>query len=184
MALPALPPSHATVFMCNLSDKPMRKQQTGSSLIELLIGIAIGLMVITAALGTLVLSRVTSLAVTDQLELQQQANTAMRIITSHLREANTRELELSAALPGVPGRQVQFSPFPTFTGSTLYVRGFPRDANGNDDFGVAYADAAAPRVPDCLGNTNAANGGVFVTVVIVIIVAVEVLFINVRFVMF
>jgi type IV pilus assembly protein PilW len=147
--------------MFNLSNKrPLRTRarrltahQTGGTLIEMLIGIAVGLLVVTAAVGTMVVSRVTALSITDQLELQQQANTAMRIMANHLRETNTRELEIST-VPGAVLQQVIFSPFPVYTGSAMYLRGLARDANGNDSFGLAYADAGPPnQTVDCLGNT-------------------------------
>lgn len=123
--------------------------QKGSSLIELLVGLAVGLMVITAAMGTLVLSRTTSRGVNDQLELQQQANMAMRIMTTTLRQANTREL-----IPDGVGNIV-FSPLPVFNAGPLYLQGLVRDGQGNDNIGVAFGDVGDPTPSqDCLGNTN------------------------------
>lgn len=126
-------------------------------MIELLVGIAVGLMVVTAALGTLVLSRTTASAINDQLELQQQANMAMRIMSGQLREANTRELVAQGG-----GTMVVFTAMPVYNGdplSLVALRGLARDAQDNDNFGVAFADAGAPApTQDCLGNTNLAGG--------------------------
>ena len=127
------------------------KMQKGSSLVELLVGLTVGLMVITAAMGTLVLSRTTSRVVNDQLELQQQANMAMRIMATTLRQANTREL-----IPDGVGNIV-FSPLPVFNAGPLYLQGLVRDGQGNDNIGVAFADVGglpALSSQDCLGNVN------------------------------
>ena len=125
------------------------KAQQGSSLVELLVGITLGLMVVTAAIGTLVLSRTMSKSVNDQLELQQQANMAMRIMAGTLRQANTRELTVDAV------GNILFSPTPVFIAGPLALQGLPRDAQGNDNIGVAYSDAGDPTpTQDCLGNTN------------------------------
>lgn len=135
----------------------LRAHQRGSSLVELLVGVAIGLMVISAAIGTLVLSRTTSLAVNDQLDLQQQGNMAMRIISMTLRQANTREATTEGS------GNALLSPPPVYTGGTLYVQAFARDAQGNDDFGVAYTDsggAAGTSTQDCLGDRNQPVAGV------------------------
>jgi type IV pilus assembly protein PilW len=129
---------------------PSSRLQHGSSLIELLVGIAVGLMVVTAAMGSLVVSRITSTAVSDQLELQQQANTAMRIMTAHLRETNTRDISLSASA-GVTSAAL--SRPPVYPGSAIYIQPFTRDASGNDDFGLAYSNPGAPGNVDCLGST-------------------------------
>ncbi len=134
-----------------------RTRQLGTSLVELLVGVAVGLMVVTAAIGTLVLSRVTSVGVNDQLEMQQQANMAMRIMSTYLRQNGSREVQVDAAA-------TFFSPELTFLpAGTTAIQPFVRSGAGNDDFGVVFADTgpiAAPfvaeRTLDCLGNGNAA----------------------------
>jgi type IV pilus assembly protein PilW len=127
--------------------------QSGSSLVELLVGVALGLMVVTAAIGTLVLSRTTARGVNDQLELQQQANMAIRIMGTQLRMANTREMDIQ-------GTSVIFSAPPTYTASVFSVQALGRDAQDNDNLGVAYADVGPLNAPtvtersqDCLGNS-------------------------------
>ena len=135
------------------------RQQAGSSLVELLVGVAIGLMVVTAAIGTLVLSRATSRGVNDQLELQQQANMAMRIMATYLRQNNSREVL-------VDGTATFFSLPQTFLpAGTTAIQPFVRTgaAPGNDDVGVVFADIGPINLPfvqegtpDCLGVLNAA----------------------------
>jgi type IV pilus assembly protein PilW len=61
-------------------------RQTGLSLVELLIGIAIGLLVMLAAIGSLSFTRVSSLAVTDTVRMQQDASIAMEMIGRQLRQ--------------------------------------------------------------------------------------------------
>lgn len=155
----------------NFRRQPSRSRQHGASLIELLVGVTVGLMVVVASLATLVLSRTTSQAVSDQLELQQQANMAMRIISQQLRESGTREVVHSASvITGVvaagkilPG-MVLFSSPPAYAGNAglLSVQGLARDALDNDNFGVSFADAGAPTpTQDCLGNTNTVGSALF-----------------------
>lgn len=135
----------------------VRARQQGSTLIEMLVGIAVGLLVVTAAFGTLVLSRTTSLAVNDQLELQQQANMAMRIMSNMLRQTNTR-VAVQPAPTGNIGLALLSAP-PAFTGSALYLTPQPRDAADNDDFGIAFTDDGGTNATqDCLGNRNPAVG--------------------------
>lgn len=150
--------------MYNLSAKaptspkrPSRARQIGVSLVELLVGVAVGLMVITAAIGTLVLSRVTSVGVNDQLEMQQQANMAMRIMSTYLRQNGSREVQVDAGA-------TFFSPMLTFLpAGTTAIQPFARSLEDNDDVGVVFADIGAIAAPfiaertlDCLGNGNAA----------------------------
>lgn len=135
------------------------KPQRGVSLVELLVGVAIGLMVMTAAVGTLVLSRSTSVGVNDQLELQQQANMAMRIMATYLRQSSSREVMVDA------GKTFFSAPLAFLPAGTSAIEAFPRTglAPGNDDFGIVFADAGpvappyiAEGTPDCLGNTAGA----------------------------
>lgn len=62
------------------------------TLIELLVGIALGLLVIGAAIGTLVISRQASGTVSEVSQLQQQASYAMRTFGVQMRTAGALEL--------------------------------------------------------------------------------------------
>lgn len=76
-----------------------RSGNSGLSLIELLVGIAIGLLVVLAALGTIVLNRTSSNTISDTAALTGQANNALRQITFALRQAGALEPSLDARSP-------------------------------------------------------------------------------------
>ena len=69
--------------------------QRGVSLIELMVGIAIGLMVIAVAMGALIVSRGVSGSVSDASQLQQQAAYAFRVIGLQLRQAGALRLNMA-----------------------------------------------------------------------------------------
>ena len=68
-----------------------RVAQRGTTLVELMIGIAVGLMVLATALGSLTVSRAASAVVGDLGQLQSQAAFALRIIGQQVRQAGSVE---------------------------------------------------------------------------------------------
>ena len=66
-----------------------RRYQSGVSLVELLVGLTLGLMVVAAAIGTLIVSRTASGAVGDLSQLQQQGSYALRVIGVQMRQAGS-----------------------------------------------------------------------------------------------
>jgi Tfp pilus assembly protein PilW len=62
------------------------KGEAGLSLVELLVGIAIGLMVVLAATGTLVLNRSSSNTISDTAAITAQASNALRQMAYLLRQ--------------------------------------------------------------------------------------------------
>lgn len=87
-----------------LSDMPgikhLKKRpasQRGVTLIELLVGITIGLLTVAVAMGALMVSRGVSGTVSDASEIQQQASYAFRVIGLQLRQAGSLKLKLAAA---------------------------------------------------------------------------------------
>ncbi|MGJ7486765.1 PilW family protein [Variovorax sp. LT2P21] len=70
-------------------------RQLGLTLIELLVGIALGLLVIAAAIGTLTVSHTTAGTVGDIAQLQQQGSYALRVIGLQLRQAGSQEPQRS-----------------------------------------------------------------------------------------
>ncbi|WP_084690547.1 PilW family protein [Comamonas granuli] len=70
--------------------------QKGVTLIELMVGIAIGLLVIAVAMGALMISRGISGTVSDASNIQQQAAYAMRVIGMQARQAGSLRINLSA----------------------------------------------------------------------------------------
>ena len=73
-------------------------RQHGVTLIELMVGIAIGLLTIAVAMGALMVSRGVSGTVSDASSIQQQGAFAMRVIGLQLRQAGSLRLNLN---PGI-----------------------------------------------------------------------------------
>ena len=125
-----------------------RRRQAGVSLIELLVGMALGLMVILAAVGALFISRNATTAVSDVSQLQQQASYALRTMGLQLRQAGS--LELSA----LPGAADTFT-FTDFTGTVV--------GNGGDPGTLATGSQASLTLAtgqrDCVGNTPGTGAG-------------------------
>ena len=71
-------------------------RQRGVTLIELMVGIVIGLLTIAVAMGALMVSRGVSGTVSDASEIQQQAAYAFRVMGQQLRQAGSLKLKLSA----------------------------------------------------------------------------------------
>ncbi|MDL5035294.1 PilW family protein [Comamonas sp. Y6] len=66
-----------------------QRLQRGVTLLELMVGIAIGLLVVAVASGALMVSRSVSGTVSDASSIQQQATYAMRVIGQQLRQAGS-----------------------------------------------------------------------------------------------
>ncbi|MDR2299549.1 MAG: PilW family protein [Comamonas sp.] len=64
-------------------------QQRGVTLLELMVGLAIGLLVIATAMGALMLSRGISGSVSDASSIQQQGAHTLRVIGQQLRQAGS-----------------------------------------------------------------------------------------------
>lgn len=65
------------------------QRQQGVTLIELLVGLAIGLLVVAVATGSLMVSRSISGTVSDASAIQQQAAYAMRVMGQQMRQAGS-----------------------------------------------------------------------------------------------
>jgi len=72
--------------------KPVHQQ--GVTLIELMVGIAIGLLVVAVALGALMVSRGISGTVSDASNIQQQAAYVMRVIGTQMRQAGSLRVNM------------------------------------------------------------------------------------------
>ncbi|WP_422847350.1 prepilin-type N-terminal cleavage/methylation domain-containing protein [Acidovorax sp. M14] len=75
-----------------------KARQHGVTLVELMVGIAIGLMVVAVALGALMASRGISGTVSEATSLQQQASYAFRVIGQQIRQAGSLELSLTPSI--------------------------------------------------------------------------------------
>ena len=72
-----------------------RQSQKGVTLIELMVGIAIGLLTVAVATGALMVSRGVSGTISDASQLQQQASYAFRVIGQQLRQSGSIRLNMA-----------------------------------------------------------------------------------------
>lgn len=108
--------------------------QRGVSLLELLIGITIGLLVTLAAVGSLVFTRTAATTVSDTVRLQQDAAVAMRMIGRQLKQVGAFPLQDAAA--GGAGR-VQF--FTGYLGIANEGRSIQGTNGVRDTFTTAFS---------------------------------------------
>ncbi len=73
----------------------LHNRQKGVTLIELMVGIAIGLLTVAVATGALMVSRGVSGTVSDASQLQQQASYAFRVIGQQLRQSGSIRLNMA-----------------------------------------------------------------------------------------
>lgn len=144
-------------------------QQRGLTLIELMVGITIGLLVVLAAVGSLAFTQITSTVVSDSSRLQQKADNIFRNIGFHLVQAGAIELSPSAADAAVVTFSSAYPGFKnTVTGATVdasvkqiySIHGVNGDGSANstapDILRVSYQDTGTSR--DCLGNRPTVTG--------------------------
>lgn len=149
----------------------------GVSLVDLLVGIALGLVVVAVAMGALMTSRGITGTVTEATAMQQQAAYAFRVIGQQLRQAGSLELNLTPSI--VPGADpnsvmtpVAFDPpdpagtRPQFDRATSTVAGTgtsaPTFTVGYQNYveSVTSADdpVTASLLRDCLGKNGVTSG--------------------------
>ena len=90
-------PPHPSVrlFSVHGSTQHLPCAQRGISLVELMVGMAIGLMTVAVALGALMGSHQFSRSVSEVTHMQQQAAYAFRAISQQIRPAGGLELNLA-----------------------------------------------------------------------------------------
>jgi type IV pilus assembly protein PilW len=129
-----------------------RIHQSGLSLIELLVGLTIGLLVVVASVGSLVYTRASSTTVGDASRLQQDAATAFRIIGHHLRQGGARRLQ-----PALGGN-VQFNPnFGGFGPPALPVVVQGTNGAATDTLQISHDADDNSGTSDCLGTVAAST---------------------------
>jgi len=134
-----------------------RLAQAGLSMVELLVGLTIGVFVLIAALGSLVLTRTSGTVIADSASLISQGNQAMRLIGFHLRQGGAIELRPvdPAAAPG--SRLYQFSDlFNGNDGTGRVVEGVEGGASP-DTLIISYETRTDAVSRDCLGAATAAG---------------------------
>lgn len=126
------------------------------SLVELLVGMAIGLLVALAATSSLVFVRLSAASAEDAWRLQQESNTAFRIIGWQIRQAGARPLTVNTQsgtvefLPNYAGFGV--------AGAPQSITGTNGPAGAPDTLQTSVGNDAAADARDCLGlapNTGA-----------------------------
>ena len=70
-----------------------QQTQRGLSLVEMMVGLTIGLLVVMAAMGTFVINLQASSTVSDSYTLANAGNSAMRLIASNIKQAGAMEMD-------------------------------------------------------------------------------------------
>lgn len=155
-----------------------RHSEQGMTLIELMVGITIGLLAIAVAMGALMASRGASGTITDASQLQQQASYAFRVIGQQVRQAASMQLNLGVentapsdpittegAVAFTPDSKL-YSSDPLVPPTILAVSG--KDAPSTGEYKVSFAyqnyqestfpgGAQASLFRDCLGQQPSAT---------------------------
>ncbi|MCV0438660.1 MAG: PilW family protein [Hydrogenophaga sp.] len=122
--------------------------QQGLTLIELMVGLLIGMLVSLAAVTSLGFSRLASSTVGDSTRLHEDASTAFRIIGHHMRQAGAQRL-LNAG-----GGRVHFNAVYVGYGSAANPHALEgvNAPNGPDTLRVSHDIEPLITATDCLGN--------------------------------
>ncbi len=124
-----------------------RHAHRGSSLVELLVGIAIGLLVVLAALGTVVYTNATAGAVTDSVRLNLQAQTVFDTLGRQLRQSSSHTMT-ATGLNGVITFQNGLAPG---TAAVSEVAGELQVRHSTNVPNAVPAFAPSAALPGCLG---------------------------------
>lgn len=164
---------------CGLSHKKFQHRQNGATLIELLVGITIGLLTVAVGLGAVVMSRGVSGTVSEASQMQQQAAHAFRIIGQQIRQAGSIRQEV-VSTPAAPAsgssetidnswlKYTFDNPSRVFDRNTQTVLGSDGAASTDYKLTLGYQNYVEPMGPasaasdsspfrDCLGQTPNIN---------------------------
>lgn len=138
--------------------------QRGFSMVELMVGLTIGLLIVLAAIGSLTFTQATSSVVDDGARLQQKADAIFRNIGYHVLQAGAIDL-VPASFATEPAKVVfsgSYLGFNTSPAGLIYnLYGTEGADNAPDTLGVSYEKTFDPSDPgnntktisrDCLGN--------------------------------
>ena len=134
-----------------------RHAQLGLSLLELLIAVSIGLLIIGAAIGTLILSRGAASTTSEISQLQQQAAYGLRVVGLQLRQASTLE-------PVIPASNLSAITFVDFAPGFTTVSGTDGAGSAPDTLtvGTQSPSILTPSLRrDCLANELSQKDNVF-----------------------
>ena len=153
-----------------LASRPHAKKyshQRGFSLVELMVGLTIGLFVVLAAVGSLVYTQATATIVGDSARIQQTADSVFRNLGFHVAQAGALSIEPETGSSPVIRFSNVYTGFNTTTtgaaaGQIFSIHGVDGGATAPDTLRVSYqdnmlasdtnADKIAFGVRDCLGN--------------------------------
>lgn len=126
-----------------------RQRQRGLTLIELMIGLLIGMLVSLAAVISLGFTRMASSTVGDGARLHEDASTAFRIIGHHLRQAGAQRL-----LDTGGGRVTFNGAFVGFGDAVAprFIEGVDTPDSGPDRLSISHDIEPLISAADCLGN--------------------------------
>ena len=135
--------------------------QRGFSIVELMVGLTIGLFIVLAAVSSLVFTQATSSVVDDGARLQQKADAIFRNIGYHISQAGAIDL-IPADDPGRVRFSISYPGFGvTASGVVANFAGTDGASNTPDTLSVSYEKTFDPDFPadrtrtisrDCLGN--------------------------------
>lgn len=143
------------------------RKQHGVTLIELLVGIVIGLLTVAVAMGALMVSRSVTGTVSDSSLMQQQASFAFRVIGQQIRQAGSLRLNLASQKnDGAPIDMADTVAFETkangFDPAINTISGIDSPSANEYKLTVGYrnytepvytSSAAASMLRDCLGQS-------------------------------
>jgi len=130
----------------NINSIYRKRLESGFNLIELMIGIAIGSLILLAALTALVSTSSTGRTVNDASQIQQQGSIALRIIGLQIRQAAARNLVNLAGGPVFLSEN-----FAGFADGGNAIQGV--NGGTTDTLNISYEGTSDST--DCLGNTSA-----------------------------
>ena len=130
------------------------RRQAGFSLVELMVGITVGLLVVVAAIGSLAFTQASSKVVVDSAGLQQKADAIFRNIASHVEQAGAFYVEQA----GDPAKIIFSAGFTGFNKTGFYIQGKEGASNAPDTLQVSYQNDGTGNLRDCMGNPLAGTG--------------------------
>lgn len=129
---------------------PTLRSQRGVTLIELMVGLTIGLLVVLAATGTIVLNRTSANTVSDTAAVTSQANNVMRQIAYLVRQAGAFELQPTDT--GAAAASQVFNLADPASTAPVAVTGVNGTSGASDEVTFGFANRGAAVTRDCLGN--------------------------------
>jgi type IV pilus assembly protein PilW len=130
--------------MSAMSSPERVRRMRGLALIEIMVGITLGLMVLAAALATAAMTLLATSAADDSADLQQRADLALQLIGKQVREAGAVQLVSRGRFAAFGNR------YDGWAGDGMAVSGLEGGPGKPDTLRLSHAFAGGER--DCLGN--------------------------------